>query len=248
VRDGKKLEGAEPPLATVGAIGLTSPKMFAQTLVPQQSPTTERGPLGPDSADETLAESAAGRVAAPAPERTIEVSASDADVILEKTAGRVAAPAPERTIEVSASDADVILARNPPPTQTGLTLDARKVAANEPTYPGVFRERLKRRKSIVLSVASGLGVVALALTVRGLVHQTSATASGPPVVSAATVPAASLSPSPPATPPAPDAIAVTADSVTPPPKEPPAASAPAKNPASRTRPARPKHAPSKVTR
>jgi hypothetical protein len=140
----------------------------------------------------------------------------------------------------------VILESNAPPTQTGLTLDARTVAANEPTDPGVLRQRLKRRKAIAVGVASGLGVVALALTLRSVVNRTSVTATAPPVVSATPVPAESLSP-PPTAPSAPDPIAATADSATPPPKDQaPAASVSAKGPAPRTRPTRPKHAPSRV--
>jgi hypothetical protein len=160
-----------------------------------------------------------------------------------------AAPPREKTVEVSASDADVILESNPPATQTGLALDARKVAASAPTDPGVLRQRLKRRKSVVLAVAGGLGVVALGLTVRGFVHRTSASASTSPAASATPVPATPESASaPPPAPSASEAVVSTADSTPQSNDEPPAASASAKPPAPRTRPARPRHPPSKVTR
>jgi hypothetical protein len=161
-------------------------------------------------------------------------------------AGHAATPARERTIEVSASDADVILESSPPATQRPLTIDARRIAANEPTDPGVFRRRLDRRRSIALALAGGLGVVVLVLlvlTVRGFVHRTPVAASGPPLVSAISEPAPSSSPSPPpSASSAPEAIAGAADSVTAPPKDqPPPTAAPAKSAAPRTRPARPKH-------
>jgi hypothetical protein len=165
-----------------------------------------------------------------------------------KQASLPSAPAPERTINISDSDSDVFLENNLPPTQAGLTVEARAVAANEPTDPGALRRRLKLRRSIAVAIAGGLGVVVLWLTVRGFMHGAPATAGGPPVASATAVPAASSSPPPPAAPPAGDAIAATPDSVSPPSRDqPPAASAPAKNTRPRMRsPSRPKSGPSKV--
>jgi hypothetical protein len=253
------------PLATAGATRLASSKRFSKTLVQQPAPTPEQGPWDVDTAWESPAQPGAGQVAEPPPDRTISLSGSDTDVSLannpaptpsgpseveaaretpaEAAAEQVLAPAPERTINLSDSDADVSLDNNPAPTQSGHTLDARTAIASEPTDPGVFGRRRQRRRSILLAIATGLGVVALGLTVRAFSHRTSAShPTASPAVSETAVPAVS----PPDVPSAAVAAPATTDPAASPPNgQPPA---PAKRRAPRKRPVGPKSGSAKSAR
>jgi hypothetical protein len=266
VTEPKEVDGG--PRATAGATRLASSKRFSKTLVQQPVPTPEQNPSDVDAAWETPAQPGAGQVVEPAPDPAIGFSGSDTDVSLESNpvptqsgasdvaaaqeepahpaAGQVVAPAPEPTINLSDSDADLSLDNNPAPTQSGQTLDARTASANEPSGPGVLGRRLLLRRSTVLAVATGLGAVALALTVRAFVHRTSASPpTAPAAVSEAAVPVVS----PPDVPSAAVAVPAAADSATSPPNGQPAApSAPPKHRAPRKRPVGPKSGPAKSTR
>jgi hypothetical protein len=168
------------------------------------------------------------------------------------------AAALEKTIEVSASDADVMIETNPSTTQSELAGRARAVGTQEPTDPGVLARRRQLRRRIAIAAAGGLGLVAAAIVARGVVHRASASRSAPAEVPAASSPSpaasgtavASSSPEPAAAASsAAEPVVATADAATPPPDgQAPAASASAKTPAPKTHPARPKHAPAKVVR
>jgi hypothetical protein len=159
------------------------------------------------------------------------------------------APGREQTIEVSASDPDVMIETNPPTTKGELAGDARAVASQEPTDPGVVGRRLRLRKRIALAVAGGLGLVAIGIAGRVVVHRASANRSAPAAVPTAPVPAVSSPPPAPEAPSASEPAVATADSASPASDaQSPAASASAKTPAPKGHPARPKHAPARVTR
>jgi hypothetical protein len=161
-----------------------------------------------------------------------------------------AALAREKTIEVSASDADVMIETNPSTTKSELAGRARAVASQEPTDPGVLRRQRQLRRRMVIGAAGGLGVVAVAIAARGIAHRATASRGATSEAPAASAPAvASSSPQPPAAVPAAEPMAATVESATPPPDgQAPAASASAKTPAPKARPARPKHAPNKIAR
>jgi hypothetical protein len=204
VTDEKKVRDRDVPPATAGAVRPPSPSKFPRTLVAEPVPP--------------------------------ELNA--------------AALAREKTIEVSASDADVMIETNPSTTKGELAGRARAVASQEPTDPGVLRRQRQLRKRMALGAAGGLGVVAVAIAARGLAHRTTASrgmASEAPAASAPAV--ASSSPQPAAAAPAAEPTALTVDPATSPPDgQAPAASASAKTPAPKAHPARPKHAPNKVVR
>jgi hypothetical protein len=291
----KKVDGEL--LATAGATGLASSKMFRRTLVQQVLPTPEQSPPPDvDAGWDTPGQPGDPQVAGP-PEGTIDLSDSDVDMSLESNpapepselapvesnpapiqsnlapllsspapiqsnlapllsdpsdaekaqaqpappAADEVGPAPERTFSLSDFEGDVSLDNNPALTQSGQILDVPTPLANEPTSPGVLGRRLPLRKSIVLAIASGVGVIALALTVRAFVGRTSASPpSASPVVSATAAPTVSGPPSPPDVPSA-AAVPAPADSAASPPKgQPPSPSAPAKHRAPRKRPVSPK--------
>jgi hypothetical protein len=199
---------------------------------------------------EILAQQAVSSAAAPRP--TVEQVAAPVPELA------VAAPAPEPPVAASAAepvfdlselDGDVSPDNNPALTQSGHTLDARAAIASEPTEPGILNRRLQLRRSIIVAIAAGVGVVALALTVRAFVHRTSASPpSAAPVVSETAAPAVSAAPSPPDVPSAAVAATATAESAAPAPKT-LAPSAPAKHRATpRRRPTGPKSGAAKSTR
>jgi hypothetical protein len=207
VTDEKKTKGREVPPATAGAVRPPSPSKFPRTLVAE--------PVPPEL--------------------------------------KAAALEREKTIEVSASDADVMIETNPSITKS---VKARAVGTQEPTDPGVLQRRRQLRRRIALAAAGGLGLIAAAIAARGVAHRASASARAPAEVPAASSPAASVpavassSPQPAAAAPsAAEPAVATADSATSPPDgQAPAASASAKTPAPKAHPARPKHAPTKVVR
>ena len=169
----------------------------------------------------------------------------------QPASGQLAAPARERTINISDSDTDVSLVTSSAQTQSAHALDARTAAANYPIGPGVHHRRmLQRQKPIVFAIAGGLGVVALALTVRAFGHRTSVSvSSASPLVSGTEVPVASPPPSPPDVPSAAVAVPPGVDSAASPPiADPPAPSASAKRATPRKRPVGPKASPPKTTR
>lgn len=224
VTEPRAIDGEGPPPATSGAIGVASSQTFPTTLAPKPPSTAERDPADLDAAQEEPA---------------------------QRAAGQWAAPAPDRTINVSDSDTDVSLVSNSAQTQSAHALDARTAAANYPISPGVHRRRrLQPQKPIVFAIAGGLGVVALALTVRAFGHRTSVSApSASSLVSGTAVPVASAPPSPPDVPSAAVAVAPGADSATSPPiADPPAPPASAKHATPRKRPVGTKARPPKTTR
>ena len=204
--DGKKVKEGEVPPATAGAVRPPAPSKFPRTLVAEPVPPELKAP----------------------------------------------ALARERTIEVSASDADVTIETNPSIPKSELAGGARVVASQEPTDPGVLRRQRQLRRRMAFGAASGLGLVAAAaIAARGIAHRATASRSPPSEVPAASAPAvASSSPQPAAAAPtASEPMVATVDSATPPPDgQAPAASASAKTPAPRAHPARPKHPPNKVVR
>ncbi len=204
VTDEKKAKDRELPPATAGAVGPTGPSKFLRTLVPQAVP----------------------------PELKALV------------------PAREKTVEVSASDADVMIETNPSTPKSELAGDLRAVAAQDPTNPGVSGRRRRLRRRMALVTAGGLGLVAAAIAAWAVAHRGSASGSAPAEVPAASVPAIASSspPLPAAAPSAAEPTVATADSATPPADAAPAASAATKTPPPKGHPARPKHAPTKVVR
>jgi hypothetical protein len=207
VTDAKKGKGAEVRPRTAGAIGRTSAKKFLRTLEPEPVPA------------ELLAR------------------ASDLDAV-EKKPTEPAAPAREKTIEVSASDADVMIETNPGAVPT-----------QEPTDPGVLQRRRLLQKRIAFAVAGGLGLVAIAIAVRVVVHRKATARSAPAEVPAAPVPAVSSTPPATEAPAASEAPPATVRSATPLlDAQSPAASASARTSAPTPHPARPKHPPAKGAR
>jgi hypothetical protein len=207
VTDGKKVKDGEVPLATAGAVRPPAPSKFPRTLVAEPVPPELKA-------------------------RAIER---------------------ERTIEVSASDADVMIETDPSTTMSELAGGKRVVASQEPTDPGVLRRQRQLRRRMALGAAGGLGVVAVAIAARGIAHRATASRSATSEAASASASAsavASSSPQPaPAAPPTAEPMVATVDSATPPPDaQAPGASSSAKTPAPKTHPARPKHAPNKVVR
>jgi hypothetical protein len=206
VTDGKKVKEGEVPPATAGAVRPPEPSKFPRTLVAE--------PVPPEL--------------------------------------KAAVPARERTIEVSASDADVMIETNPSITKSEIAGRSRTVASQEPTDPGVLRRQRQLRRRMALGAAGGLGLIAAAIAARGIAHRSTASRSPPPEVPAASAPAVASSTPPPAAAPPPTAaepMVATVDSATPPPDaQAPAASASSKTPAPKTHPARTKHPPAKGVR
>jgi hypothetical protein len=173
---------------------------------------------------------------------------------------QAAARAQSTTTEVSVSDSDVLLETDPGTTESEPPREARAVASQEPTDPGVL-QRQRRVRRIAMAACGGLAIfataIAIAIVSRGALHRGSAAASasashGTPAASAPAV----ASSSPPAAAPAASEASVanvatvaTVDPATAPPSaQSPRASAPAKTPAPRAHPGRPKHAPTKTVR
>jgi hypothetical protein len=209
VADTKNPESSGSPPATAGAIGQQSASKYIRTIVSQ--------PVPPEAQALALAR-----------EKTIEVSASDADVLIETNPAMTKAD----------------LAPPAPPAR-----EARAGGSQEPTDPGVLQRQRTLRRRIAVAAVGGLGLVAIAMVSRGAVHRASASATPsprpePPAASAVAV-ASSSTPAP--APSAAEANAAPADSATAQPDV-PAASSSAKTPAPKTHPGRPRHPPTKVVR
>jgi hypothetical protein len=170
---------------------------------------------------------------------------------------QAAARTQSTTTEVSVSDSDVLLETDPATTESEPPREARAVASQEPTDPGLL-QRQRRVRRIAMAACGGLAIfataIAIAIVSRGALHRgaASASASASQGMPAASAPAVASSSPPAAAPSASGATVANVATVTTvdpttaqPHAQSPAASASAKTPAPRTHPGRPKRAATK---
>ena len=173
---------------------------------------------------------------------------------------QAAARAQSTTTEVSVSDSDVLIETDPGTTQSEPPREARAVASQEPTDPGLL-QRQRRVRRIAMAACGGLAIfataIAIAIVSRSALHRgaASASASASPGTPADSAPAVASSAPTAAAPSASGANVATVATVAtvdpanaPQNGQSPRASAPARTPAPKAHPGRPRHAPTKGVR